>query len=142
MIIGLNHTGFVVSNLEESAKFYQDVIGLDLADSFERQGPKMSQVIGYPNAHLKINMFDLGSNHMLELIEYVYPEPYQRPTEHRSVIGGSHIAFTVENIYETWSDLKLKGVKPLNPPLEVVDGKFACYVQDPDGNWVELIEYK
>ena len=36
MIIGLNHTGFVVSNLEESAKFYQDVIGLDLADSFER----------------------------------------------------------------------------------------------------------
>ena len=142
MIIGLNHMGFVVSDLEKIASFYENVIGLELVDSFERSNKEMSQVIGYPNAHLKINMFDLGSNHMLELIEYIYPEPYQRPTEHRSVIGGSHIAFTVEDIDSTWSDLTLKGVKPLNPPIEVVEGKFACYLQDPDGNWIELIEYK
>ena len=37
MIIGVDHTGFIVTNIEESAHFYQNVIGLKLIDSFERK---------------------------------------------------------------------------------------------------------
>lgn len=141
MIIGVDHTGFIVTNIEESAHFYQNVIGLKLIDSFERKGSKISQVIGYPDAHLKVNFFELGSS-KLELIEYVHPEPDPRPTEERAVIGGSHLALIVTDIDLTWTDLKNKGARPLNPPVEPIPGKFACYLQDPDGNWIELIEYK
>ena len=29
----------------------------------------------------------------------------------------------------------------MNPPIEVAPGKKCCYIQDPDGNWIELIEF-
>ena len=97
MIIGVDHTGFIVTNIEESAHFYQNVIGLKLIDSFERKGSKISQVIGYPDAHLKVNFFELGSS-KLELIEYVHPEPDPRPTE--EILK---ICYSNSEVYQYWN---------------------------------------
>jgi len=33
-----------------------------------------------------------------------------------------------------------QGGQSLNPPIEVTKGKTVCYLQDPFGNWIELIE--
>ena len=32
------------------------------------------------------------------------------------------------------------GAKKLNPPKELAPGRTACYLQDPDGNWLELLQ--
>ena len=32
------------------------------------------------------------------------------------------------------------GAVGLNPPVEGAPGRKVCYMQDPDGNWIELIE--
>jgi hypothetical protein len=32
------------------------------------------------------------------------------------------------------------GGQKLNPVVKVLDGLKACYLQDPDGNWIELVE--
>ena len=50
------------------------------------------------------------------------------------------IAFNVNNIYETYESLIEQGGQSLNPPIEVTKGKTVCYLQDPFGNWIELIE--
>ena len=63
MITGMNHTGFVVRDVEASAEFYMNVIGI------------------------------------------------------------------IAN-----------GGKQLNPPVEVSPGRIVSYLQDPDGNWIELIQ--
>ena len=46
MIKGLNHAGIVVNNLEDSIRFYSNVIGLPVARMIERKGSPISAVVG------------------------------------------------------------------------------------------------
>lgn len=137
----MNHTGFVVKDLERSLEFYRDVVGMKLVRLIERTGNPISQVVGYPNCHLKIALVSAGDGgHMLELLQYVQPSSADRPTEERSVIGGSHLAVEVDDIQQTYQDLLDRGAQKLNPPVDVAPGRTACYLQDPEGNWLELLE--
>ena len=77
---------------------------------------------------------------MLELIEYVHPPGSDAHIRERNAFGASHIAFVVENVFEAYERLIANGAQKLNPPIEIADGKKGCYLQDPDGNWVELLE--
>jgi len=140
MIKGLNHAGIVVNNLEDSIKFYSNVIGLPVARMIERKGSPISAVVGYDDVHIKAALLDLGDGHFLELIQYFNPIASDRPTKERAVLGGSHLAFNVDNIEETLAYLDKNGAKTLNDPVEVSAGRFVCYMRDPDNNWIELIE--
>jgi catechol 2,3-dioxygenase-like lactoylglutathione lyase family enzyme len=140
MIIGLHHTGFVVEDLERAVAFYRDVVGMEVVSRYERTGPGIEQVIGYEGAHLKIAHMGAGGEQTLELIQYLNPPPDRRPTGERSVLGASHLAIQVDDIEECFERLVAGGAKPLNPPTELAPGRTACYLQDPDGNWLELIQ--
>ena len=141
MIIGLHHAGFVVEDLERAVAFYRDVVGLEVRSRYERIGPGIEQVIGYEGTHLTIaHMGAAGGAHTLELIQYLNPPPDQRPTGERSVLGASHLAIQVEDIEDIFERLVAGGAKRLNPPTELAPGRTACYLQDPDGNWLELIQ--
>ncbi len=140
MIKGLNHVGIVVKDLEDSINFYSNVIGLPVARRIERKGAPISAVVGYDDVHIKAALLDLGDGHFLELIQYFNPVASDRPTDERAVLGGSHLAFTVDNIEETLAYLDKNGAETLNDPVEVAAGRFVCYMRDPDNNWIELIE--
>ena len=77
---------------------------------------------------------------MIELVHYVRPVAEGPYSEERSILGASHIAFDVSDMQTTFTHLIGKGARRLNPPIEVVPGKLVCYLQDPFGNWLELIE--
>ena len=92
MIKGLNHAGIVVNNLEDSIRFYSNVIGLPVARMIERKGSPISAVVGYDDVHIKAALLDLGDGHFLELIQYLNPIASDRPTNERAVknIGKTH----------------------------------------------------
>tara|TARA_Y100000588_G_C13479766_1_gene596313 strand:- start:101 stop:250 length:150 start_codon:yes stop_codon:yes gene_type:complete len=46
----------------------------------------------------------------------------------------------VEDIAATFARLVERGAKVLNLPTQLAAGRLACYLQDPEGNWIELIE--
>ena len=142
MIKSMNHTGFVVRDLERAERFYTEVMGLKVSARRERVGAPISQVVGYEKAHLKIVVVSLGGGPDLELIQYLSPSPAARPTQERSVLGASHLAFVVDDIQKTFRALLAGGAKKMNEPAQVEPGKTVCYLQDPDGNWIELIELK
>ena len=140
MILGMDHTGFVVRDVEKSAKFYQDVIGLEVVRTADRDGGPISDVVGYENTHLKAILLNMGDGHVLELIQYVRPVGADRPTEERNFLGASHLAFIVDDIDATFDYLIDSGMQKLNRPVEIAPGRKGCYLQDPDGNWIEIIE--
>ena len=140
MIVSMNHTGFVVRDIERSIEFYRDVVGLEVSRTLEREGSAISQVLGYEATHIKGALLSVADGHFLELIQYVHPEGEERPTEERNTLGATHLAFNVEGIDETFARLVERGARRLNPPAEVAPGRRVCYMQDPDGNWIELIE--
>ncbi len=142
MITGMNHTGFVVNDVEASADFYTRVVGLKEVERRERDGGPVSDVVGYENTHLKAVLLGLGEDdgHILELIQYIRPPASDRPSDERAVVGASHICFNVDDIRAAFSELIANGAQQLNPPVEVSPGRHVCYLQDPDGNWIELIQ--
>jgi lactoylglutathione lyase len=55
--------------------------------------------------------------------------------------GYGHIALTVDNLDETLDALADKGIEPERAPYTVREGgSRICFVRDPDGYRVELIE--
>ena len=140
MVLSMLHTGFVVSDLAESVTFYRDVVGLKVVAERERDGGPITEVVGYDNAHLKIALMQMDDGHVLELIQYVRPEGESRHTNERNAQGSTHLAFSVANIEETFELMLSRGAHKLNSPVEIGDGRKICYLQDPDGNWLELIE--
>ena len=140
MIQKMHHTGFVVADLERAVEFYVDGVGLEIQNRYERQGGPIEKVVGYVDAHLQIAILGIGGEHVLELIQYVNPPPGQRSTSERSVIGGSHLAFAVDDIQAMYEKLSSAGARTLNAPVAVAPGRTVCYLQDPDGNWLELME--
>ena len=140
MITGMNHTGFVVRDLDRSMAFYRDVVGLQVVASRERQGAPISHLIGYDDVHLKAHLLSAGGDHVLELIQYVHPMGTERHSEERNNLGAAHLAFNVRDIDSTFAQLVSRGARGLNLPAEVAPGRRVCYMQDPDRNWIELIE--
>ena len=55
--------------------------------------------------------------------------------------GYGHIAVTVDSLDATLEGLEKKGIEPERPPYTVREGgSRICFVRDPDGYRVELIE--
>ena len=142
MVTGFFHTGFVVEDLERSVSFYRDVVGLEILREREFAGSEISQVLGYESAHLKMAMLGVHGQkgHALELIQYFNPASSGRTTSERSVLGASHLAFHVDDIEGTFQRMIANGARQLNPPVHVPPNRSACYLQDPDGNWIELLQ--
>jgi len=57
--------------------------------------------------------------------------------------GYGHIALATEDLDATLAPLKEQGIEPERPPYTVREGgNRLCFVRDPDGYRIELIERK
>ena len=144
MSVTLNHTGFVVTDLEEAIKFYCDGIGLTVRFQVEvSDAPALSSLLGYDDVHVKAAFVGGIDGHSLEIIEYVNPKTEVRDSaeqHRRNVTGGTHLAFNVSDMDAVIERVVAMGAKLNNPPVQFMEGMRSVYLQDPWGNWVELDE--
>jgi len=142
----MNHTGFVVSNMKRSLAFYRDQLGLEIERDQILEGEFISELVGYPDAKLHIIYLGLGDmKHSVELIEYLNPRGNAAPLPERKDIGATHLGIIVDNVDEFYKELSSKEVRFVSPPAIRPDAVYpmaqkGCYMQDPDGNWLELLE--
>ena len=55
--------------------------------------------------------------------------------------GYGHIALAVDDLEATLEQLQGQGIEPERPPYQVREGgSLICFVQDPDGYRIELID--
>ena len=145
-IQSIYHTGFVVRSLERSLRFYTDVLGMRIErEPRETNSPWLAQVVGYPAVRIKMAYVGVGDGHSIELLEYVTPAGQPQPGLYdRNRPGSAHAAMVVDSVAEWREKLEAAGLKPFGP-REVRDlpypwGRLAIYFQDPDGNWLEMVE--
>ena len=101
MGVTLNHTGFVVTDIERALAFYCDGIGLSVRFQVEAGGPQLSQLLGYDDVQVKAAFVGGIDGHSLEIIEYVSPRSEVRDAaeqHRRNVTGAAHLSFNVESI--------------------------------------------
>ena len=110
MIVGFNHSGFVVKDIEKQIRFYVDVLDLQVIRTFSSDH-QSSQHTGLSNAYRELVFLGKpGKDHMLELIQFIEPEITNDGHIPNTYIGAAHICFNVENLREFYEKLCLKGM--------------------------------
>ncbi len=141
----LHHTGLTVADLDRSLGFYRDVLGFEVVMSQEKQGGYFAAIVGYPDAHVLMAHVKLqGSDHRLELFQYLAPEPTRAEIEPRT-IGPTHVCLVVDDLPALYERLLAAGIDSFfSPPIEVDTGAnaggLALYLRDPDGVIIELFQ--
>ena len=142
----MNHTGFVVSDMERSLEFYQDLLGLKQERNQILEGEFISELVGYPDARLHIVYLGTGDlRHSVELIQYLNPAGTPAAMPERHQVGASHLGVIVDDLDAFHAELSSRGVRFVSPPAIRPGAVYpmaskGCYMQDPDGNWLELLE--
>jgi lactoylglutathione lyase len=122
------HTMVRVSNLEESLDFYCKKLGLIEVKCTENKQDRFTLVFLASPSDLR--QVELPKGPMLELTYNWDPQPYP---EGRNF---GHLAYGVENIYETCQKLKEAGVIINRPPR---DG-YMAFIRSPDNISIELLQ--
>ena len=109
MIKSIEHFSFTVSSLEESLGFFCDKLDLEATPIEEVDHPDVKQILGMPDARLRIALVKLPGDKAIELIQYIHPEgkPLDLSTNNTGV---AHIAFEVSDIITLHENLSRQGV--------------------------------
>jgi len=141
------HTGIVVSDLERALDFYVGTLGLKVErETRELAGEWISSVTGFPGTRLKMVWVGTGDGYSIELLEYGEPGGDKSPgTRERHDAGAMHVGMIVDDVHAWYERLSAQGIRFAGRPPPKQDVKFpwarcAAYLQDPDGNWLELLE--
>ena len=124
--MGLLHTCYRITDIDRSVAFYE-ALGFEEKRRMPIRDEAINVFMGLP---------DDGPEPKLELTYNIgRSEPYEIGT------GYGHIAITAPDLDQTLERLKEQGIEPERPPYTVRDGgNRLCFVRDPDGYRVELIE--
>jgi len=142
---GLHHTGYTVSDLDRSVAFYGDLLGCEVIATQEKEGGYLAAIVGYPDAHVRMAHLRVpGSEHVIELFEYMAPQGGKADVEPRNV-GASHLCFVVDDLRALYERLRGRGIASfVSPPVDVDTGinrgALGLYLRDPDGITVELFQ--
>src|ERR1700761_5519926 len=122
--MSLIHTCYRILEIDRSVAFYEALGFQEI-----RRAPIRDEAV-----NVFMNLPEDGDNPRLELTYNIgRTEPYEIGT------GYGHIAITTPDLDATLSELKEQGIEPERPPYMVSTSRI-CFVCDPDGYRVELIE--
>jgi catechol 2,3-dioxygenase-like lactoylglutathione lyase family enzyme len=141
MIKNVRHTGIVVRDLEESAKFYRALGFVDENRAIE-EGIFIDTVVGLQNTKLEWIKLKAKDGYLLELLQY-HSHPIVEKTDKQkpNQLGCSHLAFTVENIDNVCQEVKKLGGAIVNLAALTKDKKVkVAYCYDIEGNLMEIVE--
>jgi catechol 2,3-dioxygenase-like lactoylglutathione lyase family enzyme len=139
---GVHHVGITVRNLDESLRWYGEL--LDARPLFVEvdEGPEVSAIVRLEDCRVRSAVLDVGGC-MLELLEYERPVGTDHSLRNCDV-GAMHVCFEVEDIEAVYEKLAARGVEfSAEPTLQVEGfntGQKYCYFQDPDGIQLEICQ--
>jgi catechol 2,3-dioxygenase-like lactoylglutathione lyase family enzyme len=136
----LNHIGIYVNDLAKMKQFYCDALGMSVAEEKISKGDFIRIALGIEEEMQVCKLISQNGN-MIELCQYDY-QPKQVPDSNRVWQNGvMHIAINVENLEALYLALKERGILFLSAPQIIGNNvSKACFCQDPEGNYLELIE--
>ncbi|MFJ8112402.1 VOC family protein [Streptomyces sp. NPDC096132] len=144
MTYSVNHVGITVSDLDRALDFYARILGGERVGSWERSGPRIDAVTGYPGVVVRQAFVRLSRGAtLIELLQYVGGSPEVTDPDHGRA-GSVHLAVDVTGLDALLARVRAEGVTVLSEPITAgagpLEGCRLVYVLDPDRVRVELVE--
>ncbi|MBO3763218.1 MAG: VOC family protein [Thermoproteota archaeon] len=125
--VRFDHVSILTKDLEESVKFYTQILRFPIIRTIESK-------------NLKIVFVDAG-NATIELFGLVGDQA--KPIEEKwENVGIKHIALEVDDVENFYNELKSKGVRFESEPTVALGGPKIAFFKDPNGVTIELIQWK
>jgi lactoylglutathione lyase len=121
----IDHVGVMVRNLENSIKFYQDVVGFTLKGT-----------LLHTNGIIQLAFLGFNESDETEL-ELIQGYNDQLPAEGKV----HHFAVTVDNIEEEFKRIQNLKIELVDQEITTLpNGHRYFFVYGPDGEWVEFFQ--
>jgi catechol 2,3-dioxygenase-like lactoylglutathione lyase family enzyme len=135
--------GIVCNHIDVMLEFYTGVLGLKLvADA--KTTPELSTRFGATPHGYRIVRLQTPYGERIKLVQpnQDAPKPRAVPKWVYERHGLAYLTFVIAGMPEVVKRLKAHGVRLLSDgPIEVRPGVFALYSLDPEGNYLEFVEY-
>ncbi len=125
-IKNIHHVAILTDDYELSKQFYTEILGFEVvAETYraERQSYKL----------------DLSVNGLYQIELFSFRE-YQPRASYPEAKGLRHLAFAVEDVYESALYLQSKNVQVEEVRVDELTGKKFVFFWDPNGQPLELYE--
>ena len=117
--------GILVSDVNASLKFYQDLLGLKFIEKIPVWFGTMYR-LRFGNSEFKL----IAPRTM----------PPKGPVGLEAQIGFRYVTFVIKNLSKVCAELQERGIAFEIPEKELRPGARIAMVRDPDGNIVEFVE--
>lgn len=155
MLSQIDHVNLVVKDLPAMMAFYRDGLGLKVTKQATISGEWIARVVGLEegaDVEADVVYLELPTGPRIELIHYrrprgTSPDALGEP----NTLGLRHLAFKVDDIDAAVTTMRTRGVNFFSEVQRVPDAqvtyaggirKRLVYFHDPEGNLLELCEYK
>ncbi len=136
--------GIVVGDMDASVKFYTEALGVKEVEGFTASAEKASAFGLTDNREAVIRVFVLGEGPgatKLKLMSFPEAKPAKQDQKFiHSTIGVSYLTLRVTDMDVALKRLSDSKIKLLGKtPANLSGNMYLTTVQDPDGNFIELI---
>lgn len=124
-IVGINHVGIRVTNLEQARAFYEQ---LGFSFIVGPVGPEPVAIMEHPSG-VNINFILNADSGITDNILMDIPERHP---------GYTHIALDVTDIASVEEHLNQLGIRITEGPITLPDGGIMLFIRDQDSNVIEF----
>jgi catechol 2,3-dioxygenase-like lactoylglutathione lyase family enzyme len=154
MLKAIDHINIVVRSMEPMLTFYTQCLGMRATKDVVISGKWIDQVVGLQGVKARVIYLEVGSDAgpRIELIDYQNPAYVTSGDQDQpNALGIRHMAFAVKDIDVIVERLESRGVEFGSEVMTVPSGqvqyagdvrKRLVYFNDPEGNILELCEYR
>lgn len=144
-VTGFFHAGVTVSNMEQSLRFYRDLLGLEIISDGETGGEHAKRIWAIDPGTVRVVFLRVpGSDAVVELFDFQGIERHAasaRPCD----FGAGHFCLFTDDAEGLHTRALEAGFRSRSGEVVTIDrgphtGVKAVYLVDPDGYHVELYE--
>ncbi len=144
MSLNIRHVGIYVDDIDKMIDFYINVFQLKIIYHIIEEGPQTDRMFASEGMKIEVCKMVSSDGGIIELIKKC-DKRFERNDQNRNITntGQMHIAFTVKDAEQKYSELVEYKCRCSSVPVDSSDGKVRVFfATDPEGNFLELVEEK